>query len=684
MKNKTRIIGLGVACVLALGCETPTTTTPGNDSGTPGNDAGMGGHDAGTTGNDGGGTGDDGGGTGDDAHVAADGIEVTGLGSVAVPNGGRYEQVSLDGVPPYSDGVADLTIHNLTSAAIVVHSITLTPVGATEAYEWALNQTGTTSRSPITVSEESIDVDGGFSFGLFFYPLTSGPRDVEVDIAYGTGQHYTFTVAARGRDNATFSPVVSSAFERLFGRSNASGSNSFEPGGLVADAAGNLFFDGNVRQWNDGFNTNVVMVRVAADGSLSWVRELQEPFIQESRDIGNNGEIGGGEDSIAVDATGHAYLAAERGLSSSVTDGCLVLQVDGTSGALGWARQLNLSASMEGAPIAAQMLRCQAVDASLGDRVIVSGQVADSAGGFLAALSKTDGSLLWARTFGAGATRVGALVVDATGGSAYAAGTMSGGPFAARFDAVSGSAPTAAWIRPMGPGLSNIHGLALDGNGLLAAFDVRGATTFFTGARIATSDGSIVWSRTWDGAGSATNRSLSVALHGGQAIFSGRVGFQPFDTTRGDGFLLALDPATGGYEWGSFYYGGKGNEEIMNTLVTGLVSTSAGLWVLDYQTPGSGNQHHFWGRWYQANDDTLTLPGGDGAMRLEDAGLTASASLSTTLATPANFTSHAASVTPAEWADVTAMETYTEPVQAEADAFQAGTQALLQRLTITP
>ncbi len=683
MNNERPIIGLGLACALIMGCGSPAPTTPGNDAGMTGNDAGMTGNDAGMTGNDAGMTGNDTGTTGNDANVTTSDIEVTGLGAEVVPNGGRYEQVSLDGVPPYSDGVAELTIHNLTTSALVVHSITLTPVGATEAYEWALNQSGTTSRTPITVSEESIAADGGFSFGLFFYPLTSGPRDVSVDIAYGTGQHYTFTVAARGRDNATFSPVVSSAFERLFGRSNASGSNSFEPGGLTADATGNLFFDGNVRQWNDGFNTNVVMVRVAADGSLSWVRELQEQYIQESRDIGNNAEIGGGEDSIAVDATGHAYLAAERGLSSSVTDGCLVLQVDATSGALGWARQLNLSATMEGAPIASQMLRCQAVDASLTDRVIVSGQVADSAGGFLAALSKTDGSLIWARTFGAGATRVGALVVDSSG-SAYAAGTMSGGPFAARFDAVSGNAPTAAWIRPMGPGLSNIHGLALDGNGLLAAFDVRGATTYFTGARIATSDGSIVWSRTWDGSGSATNRSLSVAVHGGQAIFSGRVGFQPFDTTRGDGFLLALDPTTGGYEWGSFYYGGKGNEEIMNTLVTGLVSTSAGLWVLDYQTPGSGNQHHFWGRWYQANDDTLTFPGGDGAMRLEDAGFTASASLSTTLATPPNFTSHAASVTPAEWADVTAMETYTEPVQAEADGFQAGTQAMLQRLTITP
>lgn len=621
---------------------------------------------------------------GTDAGTMPADIDVTGFGAVTVPNGGRYEQVNLDGVPPYSNGVADLTIRNLSGAPLVVHSITLTPVGATDPYEWALNQPGRTARTPFTVSEVTIPAGNGFTFGLFFYPLTSGPRDVAVDIAYGSGQHYRFTVAGRGRDNATFSPVVSSAFERLFGRSNADGSNSFEPGGIVADASGNLFLNGNVRQWDDGFNTNIVMVRVDADGELAWVRELQEPFIQESRDIGNNGEIGGGPDSLDVDAAGNAYIAAERGLTSSGSGGCLVMQVDATSGALRWARHLNLSATAENHSTAAQALRCQTVDAAFPDRVLVAGQVADSAGGFLFALSKSDGALIYAHTFGAGATRVGALVSDVGTGRVYAAGTMSGSPFTARFDSVATSAPEAAWIRPMGPSLSNVHALALDGDGLLAAFDVRGATTYFSGARISTADGSIVWSRTWDLDGSGTNRALSVTLHDGQAIFSGRIGFAPFDTTRGDGFLLALDPRTGDYEWGSFYYGGKGAEEIVQTLFTALVSTPSGLWTLGYQTPGPLNPHHFWGRWYQAIDDTLDFPGGDGSMRFGDAGFTSDAGLATALATPANARAHAASVTSEEWADVTSTVGYEEPVMAEAEGFQIGTHALLQRLTIAP
>ncbi len=83
-------------------------------------------------------------------------------------------------------------------------------------------------------------------------------------------------------------------------------------------------------------------------------------------------------------------------------------------------------------------------------------------------------------------------------------------------------------------------------DGLLASFDRRGATTYFTVGRISTGDGSVAWSKTWDRDGSARNRALGVAVHKGLAIFSGRIGIVPFDT-GGDGFLLGLDPTTGAY-----------------------------------------------------------------------------------------------------------------------------------------
>lgn len=672
--------GLGL---LAVGCGDPAVSDV--DTGPGGGDPDAAVHH----GDDAGGSDGGGGGTEDTGTIPmGSDIAVSGLGSVNIAEGGRYEQITLDGVPPWSDGVADLTIRNRSGAALVVHSVTLTPVAPTESYEWFLNMPGTTSRVPFTVSEQSIPADSGFTFGLFFRPIASGPRDLDVDISYGAGQHFRFTVAGRGRDNATLSSNVASTLERVFGRDNTAGSSSFEPGALIADGGGNLFFNGNVREWNDRFNTNIALARVTSDGTMSWVRELQEDFAQESRDIGNNAEIGGGQDSIDVDST-HVFIAAERSLSATAAFGCLVLAADATTGALTWARHLNNNTTSEMTSTAAQVLRCQTVDASLPDRVLVAGQVADSAGGFLAALSKTDGALLWARNFGTGPTRVGALVVDATQRRAYLGGIM-GGPFAARFDAVDTTSPTAAWIRPVGPNLSNLHGLVLDpsGTGLLAALDIRGATTYFTVGRIATSDGAVVWSRTWDSSGSGRNRALSVTLHGGQAVFSGRIGFQPFDV-QGDGFLLALDPATGAYGWGAFYYGGKGAEEIMNSSATGIVSTGSSLWLMQYQTPGAHNTNHFWGRWYVANDggspgDLFPFPDGNGSARLADGGLSAGAAGSTALTTPANFRAHTASVTAAEWAEVTTMQTYEDPRVAEEALFQAGTQGLLQQLAITP
>ncbi|MFO0552258.1 MAG: hypothetical protein U0271_27980 [Polyangiaceae bacterium] len=621
-----------------------------------------------------------GGGGGNHAPAA---IRVTGMGAEEITNGGVYAQTNLDGIPPWSDGVADISVTNISGGSLTVHSVTLTPIGETEAYEWTVNAPGTTAKVPTPVSEVDLADGDGMTFGLFFYPLASGQRDVEVTIEYGEGQTFTFTMAARGRDNATFSPVVSNQLERVFGRSNVEHSNSFQPGGLAADASGNVFFNGNVNEWADLYGENLVMVRVASDGSLSWVRELQEEWPQESRDIGNNQEIGGGEDSLAVDASGHAYIVAERAVTSNQAWQAFVMQVDSTSGDLQWARGLTLNPNAEEAQIASQALRAQSVDATLADRVLVAGQVADSDGAFLAALKKSDGSLLWAESFSLGGVhRVAGLSVDQATGRAYLAGIANNGPFVARIDGVSGASPTLGWARGYNPGFANVHSIALDGDGLLAAIGVRGATTHFVGARLSTSDGSIVWSKVWDADNAGdSNNTVTVVKHDGRAVFSGRVAFTPFDTQGGDGFLLSLDPMTGAYDSGAFYYGGKGTEEIEADFLTGLVSTPNGLWALHQNTPGSNNHEHFWGRWYQANDATLDLPGGDGSGRLADYPMSIAAS-SASFGPLTNCTAHPASVDDSEWVDVTDSVDYAEPVAAEAEHYQTGTHALLQRLSI--
>jgi hypothetical protein len=609
-------------------------------------------------------------------------LEVTGLASAKIAPGGAYTQVSLDGIPPYSFAVADFTVTNRSGAPIVIHGIPLSPVAPTSAIEWSLNQPGSTSQEPLEVQEINLGADQALSFGLYFQPIVSGRRDVKVSIDYGSGQSFGFTVEARGRDNATLSPVVSASLERVFGRDNVAHSNGVQPGALAADGQGNVYLNVNASEWDDGFNTNLVLARVSAGGGLDWVRELQEDFAQECRDIGDNGEIGGGQGSLDVGGEGDVYLAAQRTLSATAAFQAFVLRAVGATGELVWAQGLTTSASPSQL-IAAEVLRGQAVEASLADRVLMAGQVADSAGAFLVALNKADGALLWAKTFTVGGVhRLSSLVV--ADGSAFLGGIASNAPLVARIDGVDGDAPSLAWARSYAPGFANIHALAGDGDGLLAAIDVRGATTRFLGARIAKADGAVVWSRVWDAANSGdNNNTITVTTHQGKAIFAGRIAFTPFDTQGGEGFLLALDAATGSYAWGAFHYGGKGAEELCYDHVTGVVSTPQGLWAVHQQTPGSHNQHHFWGRWYQANDDTLELPGGDGSGRLADGGVTAGTSAATVLAELSDVTVHPIDAA-VSWSDQTSTVNLLEPLQAEADGYQTGTHALVQRLEIAP
>lgn len=657
-----------------FGCDTANEAGDATNGGQTGGDGnGTGGGDTGTPGGDTSTPGAE-----DDGTLA-----VTGFNAKAVGPGSNYTQITLDGIPPYSFAVADFTIGNISSGPVVIHAVTLTPVAPTEAYEWTVNEPGTVSKKPLPISEQTIPAGMALEFGLYFNPLASGPRNVQVAITYGEGKSYSFTVEARGRDNATLSPVVSSGLERLFGRSNVAKSNGVQPGGLAADAAGNVYFNVNASEWDDKFNVNLVLARVSATGSLDWVRELQEDYIQECRDIGDNGEVGGGQDSIAVDGEGDVYVGAQRSLTSTAAFQALAMRVDGATGDLMWAEGLTTGA--EPSPkTAAAVLRGQSVDASLADRVLIAGQVADSSGAFLIALDKTDGSIIWARTFMVGGVhRIASLAVD--GGSAYLGGIAANAPVIIRVDGVDGDAPSIAWARQYAPSFANVHALIPNGDGLLAAIDVRGATTMFVGARIAKSDGAVVWSKVWDAANAGdNNNTMTVAVHDGRAIFAGRIAFTPFDTQGGEGFLLALDPVTGAYAWGSFYYGGKGAEELVFDYVTSLVSTTQGLWAVHQQTPGSKNQHHFWGRWYQANDATLELPGGDGSGRLADAGVTASASAAVDLTELLDATVHPVEDADLLWSDQTSTVDLLEPVQAETDGYQTGTHVLLQRLVISP
>lgn len=357
-----------------------------------------------------------------------------------------------------------------------------------------------------------------------------------------------------------------------------------------------------------------------------------------------------------------------------------VMKVNAATGALTWATGLNNNTAAIPSLVTDGM-SAHAVDATLSDRVLVAGAYGRG-GVFLSALSKTDGPPLWTRVINhTGVHRVGAMALSPDGAS-YIGGISNNAPFVMRVSGVNGMAPSLAWMRSMAVFGSNVRGLAVQGDGVLAAVNVRGADTAFVGARLLGSDGSVVWARELSGGSADRDNTLTVAVHNGQAIFAGRFAITGFDTSGGDALLMSVNPATGAWNWGSLYYTGRGAEELMAHHVTGLVSSPTGLWVLSQGVPGSLNQHHFWGRWYQTIDDTLAFPGGTGSMRLVPYTLMSTA-VTPTVTTPTTVVAHPFNPTAdGTWLDQASTVTCDDPVRLEAMGFQAGTQVLLQRVEV--
>ena len=113
-------------------------------------------------------------------------------------------------------------------------------------------------------------------------------------------------------------------------------------------------------------------------------------------------------------------------------------------------------------------------------------------------------------------------------------------------------------------GPRRLPSLVLADNGdAIVSLDHRGAITKFAAARI-TTDGTVVWAKTWDGGNDGDrNNTYVVRRNGGTVYVGGRIAVQAADTTHGDGFLLGLDAATGAYKLGAIYYSGKSSETMV-------------------------------------------------------------------------------------------------------------------------
>ena len=204
------------------------------------------------------------------------------------------------------------------------------------------------------------------------------------------------------------------------------------------------------------------------------------------------------------------------------------------------------------------------------------------------------------------------------------------------------TSPAFGWAKQVDMGVgSNIDSVDVDASGnIYTAFDRRGATTFFSAGKW-TPDGALAWGKTWDNDNTGDNNNTYVVrVDGADVYVGGRIAFQPFDTQYGDGFIMKLAAADGAYDWGTFFYNGKGAEEMTEHRVKGIVPDSGKL-LLGVQSYTNGlDFEHYWGYWYDATDAFAADPPGTGAVRLVDYAPSVTDVPGVTMTVPPTGTSH--------------------------------------------
>jgi hypothetical protein len=610
-----------------------TTTNVGGAGGAGGgstNTGGAGGAGGTSTSTNTGGAGGVGGGTTSTSgtNTANDAeIKFYGEGAKEIPKGDEYKQTNLDGIPPFSSGIARITIANAGGAALTIKNVEVTPLGDTREGEWAESKPGSTNYTPFELKDTTLQAGESAETGLFFQPYASGDRSMRITVHTTDGKQAWFDVYGRGRDNLVLSTKVTSKLERVWSGNNKS---QFRPGGAVSDGADGVVLSGNVDELLDGFNPDLVLSRVSADGSQAWAKTWHESYHQKVPEP--NKETGGSADAIATDSDGFVYVGASRSVDSANSEPAafqaLVYKVKASDGTMAWARGIrNGTKPTPENPenVAWRGAMGYAIDASLSDRVVVTGYTGSPPKMLLAALKKTDGSMIYSRILDVdakGAANNGYTIRIGADGAGYVGGNGDGRAVLARFTALDTDDPQLAWVEKIGTGIgSRVQSIELTDSGdALAALFIGGANRSFVGMRIKT-DGTKAWAKTWDGGNSGGNNNAWVVRRKGTtAFFGGNIAAAAADTTGGDGFLLGLDTETGAYKVGSMYYTGKTTTTIAKHAIKGIVFAGSDLFSVFDATTVQNNTNHYWGFWYQPPTEKLDLPleGKDGSERLAD------------------------------------------------------------------
>lgn len=549
-------------------------------------------------------------------------IAVVTTGTVAVPAGQVFAPIKLDGIPTQSLGRENLTFNNKSDKTIKIDRLTITSKDAHGVNQWYLMNyldpnIGNYIYESVDVSGMELAPGANLDLEVVFGCIHFGESEAVVSFEYDGGKKYEFTVKGRGRQHTVFTTNFVTQQEWVFSHASA----FLETNGMVLDQQDNYVLSVSAREWIDRFAPDYSISSITPTGSLRWSKVFNGGW----RDGVNSAverDPGGLSRSIEVASDGFIYAVGETSLGSSNNlFRALLLKIDPNSGDIVWARTWQPEVStMSG--LIREGARATSIDASLPDRIIVTGDAGTSGKLMVLAISKSTGDVIYQKALSTPGTNVKALILRiAADGSGYLSALANGQAYLVRLTDLGGAAPAVAWARNLGLGgtSSNIHDIALDADGnAYTAIDIRGAITQALVSRI-DKNGATVWARRYDTRKStSSNKAFAITVDGDHVYIGGSIGVA--DLGAGDGLLIRVDKADGKFNWGAFYYNGTSIVLRTNNAIRSIIVKNGIAKLAFSADTRAENVRHYGGYWYTLpNHVDPAMPPGDGSDNDSDA-----------------------------------------------------------------
>ena len=518
-------------------------------------------------------------------------------------------------MPLYSLQKDLMTIRNLSEAGVTLHAISVVEAEGVLDEEWQILDAAQLGDHPLEMAETEVAAEGIFDFYLGCQPVFSGERAARLQIDYSdeSGRYeYVIPVTCTGRPSDNARPFSGGTLlaHKLLG----SVATDEQATGMVADAEGNsyLLLQTKVVPGYDGFYYDLVIAKVSPEGELLWGKIYSRMNAWEwCPDPGQNDETGGSPNAITLGEDGALYLAGNMsGGNTNNNNAVHVMKLSTTDGAIIW--DVLWRPEWTDGSFLARMGAAGYALTTAGGRVFVTGETGDGnahgviGGGtvLLLALDAAEGAQIFAKAVNVAVgynDRGHAVAANAAGTQVFVGGITNGRGLLMKWSDTHTESPTLAWVERLEMGVgSNVYGIDVEGDDAYLALDRRGAATFFSVARVAGADGSIVWAKTYQANNGDNNNCNVVRVFGDWVYAGGRIGISTMDAQMGDGMLLRLGKADGAFDWAGHYYTGKSPNEIEEHRLKGIAVVGDSLYLGGQVYTGSvGDESYSYdGYWY--------------------------------------------------------------------------------------